>query len=97
MLAVFAAVKEARKRSLEQGRAVLVESMTYRYKIILAAGHAVHILAELAIIPPLMIPSPIAHDRKSKIASALITPCPDYVFSLSLEAGGMLRKKKHLS
>lgn len=31
VLAVLVAVREARKRCLEQGRAVLVESMTYRY------------------------------------------------------------------
>jgi len=31
VLAVLTAVKEARERSLAQGRAVLVEAMTYRY------------------------------------------------------------------
>ena len=31
VLAVYAAVKEARRRCVEEGRAVLVETMTYRY------------------------------------------------------------------
>ena len=31
VLAVYAATKEARRRCIEEGRAVLVETMTYRY------------------------------------------------------------------
>lgn len=33
VLAVISAVKEGRRRCLEQGRAVLIESMSYRYAL----------------------------------------------------------------
>lgn len=45
VLAVISAVREARKRCLAQGRAVLVEAMSYRYVVITSHGRFPHSLA----------------------------------------------------
>lgn len=63
VLAVLGAVREARRRCLEQGRAVLVEAMTYRCVLPYTPIH-VHLYDSIylvsAITRLLMIPSHIA-------------------------------------
>lgn len=75
ILAVINVVSEARKRCLEQGRAVLVEAMTYRYAFcLLTVFQSFNMNSVLVITQLLMTPSPTAPGQKLKIANASITP-----------------------
>lgn len=71
MIAVYSAVKEARRRAIAESKPVLVEAMTYRYRILIICFRvpenidALHeIFLEWAIIPHLTTPLRIVPDRK---------------------------------
>lgn len=72
VLAVLNAVREARRRCLEQGRAVLLEAMSYRYvytRLIDILLPIQLLYAVWAIIRHLTIPSRTVLGRKWKIGS----------------------------
>jgi hypothetical protein len=72
VIAVYSAVKEARRRAIAESKPVLVEAMTYRYRILIICFRspsknidALHeIFLEWAIIPHLTTPLRIEPDRK---------------------------------
>lgn len=72
VIAVYSAVKEARRRAIAESKPVLVEAMTYRCRILIICFwvlseniDAVHeIFLEWAIILHLTTPLRIAPDRK---------------------------------
>jgi hypothetical protein len=97
VLAVLSAVREARKRCLQQGRAVLVEAMTYRFDFSVSSYFSSpmnHVFAESDTTRRPTTPMPTVPAPRSKIASALTTRSHGSGCSCSRRAGGTQRRKK---
>lgn len=100
-LAVLAATREARKRCLKGGRAVLMEVMTYRFvlplffTLIIASLSNIHLSRTVsATTQHPTTPSPTVPAPKSKTVSASTTPLLDSGCSSSRRGGGTARKKR---
>jgi len=98
ILAVLSATREARRRCLEQGRAVLLEAMTYRYAPFLPTSDILRRRGMMKTVWVIILRRTIhlrtARDRKWRIENALITPLRGFGYSWSRKGGGVPKPKR---
>lgn len=96
VLAVISAVKEARRRSLEQGRAVLVEAMTYRF-VARSRFFFPRMISCTVLVITLLRTTPlrIVLGRKWRIGNAWTILLHDSGYIWNLRDGGIRVLRRH--